>query len=47
VPTFDDLKEGKCAVCGNHLVVKKDKNLYFKLSAFQERLENYLKEHYA
>lgn len=44
VPSFDDLKEGKCAVCGNHLVVKKDKNLYFKLSAFQDKIEEYVKE---
>lgn len=45
VPTFADLKEGHCAVCGNKLSVKKDKNLYFKLSAFQEKIEEYLKEH--
>lgn len=45
VPSFDDLKEGTCAVCGHKLAVKKDKNLYFKLSAFQDKIENYLKEH--
>ena len=44
VPSFEDLKEGSCAVCGHKLVVKKDKNLYFKLSAFQSRIEEYLKE---
>ncbi len=45
VPTFEDLKEGKCAVCNNKLIVGKDKNLYFKLSAFQSKIEDYLKEH--
>lgn len=43
MPTFDDLKSGKCATCGHELVVRKDKNLYFKLSAFQNKLEDYVK----
>jgi len=45
IPAFDDLKEGTCALCGQKLTIKKDKNLYFKLSAFQPQLEDYLKEH--
>lgn len=44
IPNFDDLKEGTCAICGHKLTIKKDKNLYFKLSAFQEKIEKYLKE---
>ncbi|OPJ62922.1 methionine--tRNA ligase [Clostridium oryzae] len=37
-----ELKERRCKNCGNEPVVRKTKQLFFKLSAFQKILEEYL-----
>lgn len=34
------VKDGKCKSCGNLVEVKKSLNLFFKLSVFQERIQN-------
>jgi methionyl-tRNA synthetase len=38
-----ELHDRVCKLCGNPPVVKETEHLYFRLSAFQERLEEYLK----
>ena len=45
--TFDsnDLLEKKCRDCGSTPVTRENTHLYFKLSAFQARLEDYVKNH--
>ncbi|MBQ8132311.1 MAG: methionine--tRNA ligase [Bacilli bacterium] len=40
--TIDEVKETKCAICGNNASYKKNKNLYFKLSIFQNNIEELL-----
>lgn len=42
-----ELKDKHCKICGSSTIVKKNKHLYFKLSAFQEVLEKFVieKEH--
>lgn len=40
--TIDDVKETKCAICGNKASYKKNKNLYFKLSDFQNNIKDLL-----
>lgn len=40
--TIDEVKETKCAICGNTTTSKKNKNLYFKLSNFQEEINKLL-----
>ena len=40
--TIDEVKETKCAICGNKTTYKKNKNLYFKLSSFQKEVEKLL-----
>ena len=40
--TIDDVKETKCAICGNKSSYKKNKNLYFKLSDFQNNIKDLL-----
>ena len=40
--TIDEVKETKCAICGNKANKKKTKNLYFKLSVFQDDIRNLL-----
>lgn len=38
-----ELKDKHCKMCGSSLILKKNKHLYFKLSAFQKVLENLVK----
>ena len=40
--TIDEVKETKCAKCGNKASYKKNKNLYFKLSNFQNDIKDLL-----
>lgn len=40
--TIDEVKETKCAICGNTTTYKKNKNLYFKLSDFQDEIKELL-----
>ena len=40
--TIDEVKETKCAICGNKTTYKKNKNLYFKLSNFQNDIKKLL-----
>lgn len=40
--TIDEVKETKCAICGNKTTYKKNKNLYFKLSNFQNDIKELL-----
>lgn len=40
--TIDEVKETKCAICGNNTSLKKNKNLYFKLSIFQSEITKFL-----
>ena len=40
--TIDEVKETKCAICGNKTSYKKNKNLYFKLSNFQNNIKDLL-----
>ena len=40
--TIDEVKETKCAICGNKTTYKNNKNLYFKLSDFQKDINNLL-----
>ena len=40
--TIDEVKETKCAICGNNTTYKENKNLYFKLSNFQEQIKELL-----
>ena len=40
--TIDEVKETKCAICGNKTTYKKNKNLYFKLSNFQDNIKDLL-----
>ncbi len=44
VPTTDELKKGVCIDCGNKTVEKDNKNLYIKLSAFQNAIEEHTKK---
>lgn len=36
---IEDVKETKCAICGNKTILKDTKNLYFALSKFQSNIE--------
>ena len=40
--TIDEVKDKKCAICGNIASYKKNKNLYFKLSNFQGKIKDLL-----
>ncbi len=40
--TIDEVKDTKCAICGNATSYKKNKNLYFKLSKFQDKINDLL-----
>ena len=40
--TINEVKETKCAICGNKTSYKKNKNLYFKLSNFQDNIKELL-----
>ena len=44
VPTEKDMANGKCRECGSTCTLKENKVLVFKLSAFKEKLSNYLEE---
>ena len=37
--TINEVKETKCAICGNKASYKDNKNLYFKLSNFQDNIQ--------
>ena len=41
VPTIQDMSEGICLDCGSKTVLKDNKNLYLKLSAFQKEIEEH------
>ena len=41
VPTIQDMSEGICLECGSKTVLKDNKNLYLKLSAFQKEIEEH------
>ena len=38
--TINEVKETKCAICGSKTSKRKNKNLYFKLSDFQDEIRN-------
>ena len=40
--TIDEVKETKCAICGNKTSLKENNNLYFKLSNFQDDINKLL-----
>ena len=40
--TIDEVKETKCAICGNKTTLKDNKNLYFKLSNFSDDINKLL-----
>ena len=40
--TINEVKETKCAICGNKTSYKKNRNLYFKLSDFQNNIKDLL-----
>ena len=40
--TIDEVKETKCAICGNKTTLKDNKNLYFKLSNFSDEINKLL-----
>ena len=40
--TIDEVKETKCAICDNKASYKKNRNLYFKLSIFQDNIKELL-----
>ena len=40
--TIDEVKETKCSICKNKTTYKKNKNLYFKLSNFQDEISKLL-----
>ena len=40
-----ELKDKKCKICGTNTIVKNNKHLYFKLSAFQDVLTKYVESH--
>lgn len=44
VPTIEEMKDGVCLECGSKTILKDNKNLYLKLSAFQKDIENYVVE---
>ncbi len=39
-----ELHDRTCKLCGNEPIVKETEHLYFRLSAFQDRLEKYLRD---
>ena len=43
--TIDEVKDTKCAICGNKTTKKKNKNLYFKLSLFEDEIRKMCDEH--
>lgn len=44
VPTIEEMKNEVCLECGSKTILKDNKNLYLKLSAFQKDIENYVVE---
>lgn len=42
IPTENDMKHARCRTCGGECVLKDNKVLVFKLSAFQKELQEYL-----
>ena len=40
--TIDEVKETRCSICGNKTAYKKNKNLYFKFSEFQDDIKDLL-----
>lgn len=43
--TIDEVKDTKCAICGSKTTKKKNKNLYFKLSKFEDEIRKSCEEH--
>ena len=43
--TIDEVKDTKCAICGNKTTKKINKNLYFKLSEFSDDIRKMCDEH--
>lgn len=43
--TIDEVKDTRCAICGNPTTKKANKNLYFKLSKFEDDIRKMCEEH--
>ena len=43
--TIDEVKDTKCAICGKPTTKKANKNLYFKLSEFEDEIRKMCEEH--
>ena len=43
--TIDEVKDTRCAICGNPTTKKTNKNLYFKLSKFEDEIRKMCEEH--
>ena len=43
--TIDEVKDTKCAICGKSTTKKINKNLYFKLSEFEDEIRKMCEEH--
>ena len=43
--TIDEVKDTKCAICGKPTTKKVNKNLYFKLSEFEDEIRKMCEEH--
>ena len=43
--TIDEVKDTRCAICGNPTTKKANKNLYFKLSLFEDEIRKMCDEH--
>ena len=43
--TIDEVKDTKCAICGTKTTKKTNKNLYFKLSLFEDEIRKMCDEH--
>lgn len=43
--TIDEVKDTKCAICGNPTTKKINKNLYFRLSKFEDEIRKMCDEH--
>ena len=43
--TIDEVKDTRCAICGNPTTKKANKNLYFKLSKFEDEIRKMCEEH--
>lgn len=44
IPTIEELSESICNECGNKVTTKDNKNLYLKLTAFQDQIQKYTEQ---